>query len=75
MCLEDTATVGDALDLIEESGVSRLPVYHDTVDASRGVLYAQDLLLFLGRGSYDVQLAQIAREPYSCRRQSRSRSS
>ncbi len=64
VCLEDTATVGDALDLIEESGVSRLPVYHDTVDDILGVLYAKDLLIFLGRGSYDVQLAKIAREPY-----------
>ncbi|PKQ38532.1 MAG: hypothetical protein CVT59_00075 [Actinobacteria bacterium HGW-Actinobacteria-1] len=64
VCLEDTATVGDALDLIEESGVSRLPVYHDTVDDILGVLYAKDLLIFLGRGSYDMQLAKIAREPY-----------
>ncbi len=64
VCLEDTATVGDALDLIEESGVSRLPVYHDTVDDILGVLYAKDLLIFLGRGSYDLQLAKIAREPY-----------
>ncbi|MCE5191499.1 MAG: hemolysin family protein [Actinomycetia bacterium] len=64
VCLEDTASVDDALDLIEESGVSRLPVYHETVDDILGVLYAKDLLLFLGRGSHDVELAKIAREPY-----------
>jgi putative hemolysin len=64
VCLEDTATVGDALDLIEESGVSRLPVYHETVDDILGVLYAKDLLIFLGRGSVDAQLSKIARTPY-----------
>jgi putative hemolysin len=64
VCLEDTASVGDALDAIEESGVSRLPVYHETVDDIVGVLYAKDLLLCLGRGACDVPLASIAREPF-----------
>jgi putative hemolysin len=48
-CLEDTATLADALALIEESGVSRLPVYHETVDDVLGILYAKDLLLALGK--------------------------
>lgn len=64
VCLQDDATVGDALDLIEESGVSRLPVYHETVDDILGVLYAKDLLIFMGRGGYDVKLASIAREAF-----------
>jgi len=64
VCLEDTATVSEALDAIEQSGVSRLPVYHDTVDDILGVLYAKDLLLCLGRGTCDVPLPSIAREPF-----------
>ncbi|MDO8950454.1 MAG: hemolysin family protein [Actinomycetota bacterium] len=64
VCLEDTATVSEALDAIEQSGVSRLPVYHDTVDDILGVLYAKDLLLCLGRGTCEVPLGSIAREPF-----------
>ncbi len=64
VCLEDTATVSEALDTIEQSGVSRLPVYHDTVDDILGVLYAKDLLLCLGRATCNVPLSSIAREPY-----------
>jgi CBS domain containing-hemolysin-like protein len=65
VCVEDTATVAEALDLIEESGVSRVPVFPDTLDHIRGVLYAKDLLLCIGRdGCADGQFASIAREPY-----------
>ena len=64
VCLEDTATVAEALAAIEESGVSRVPVYHDTVDDILGVLYAKDLLLCLGRGTCELPLSGIAREPF-----------
>ncbi len=50
VCLEDDVTVGEALDVIEEAGYSRLPVFHETLDDIRGVLYAKDLLLETGRG-------------------------
>ncbi|MGB4592894.1 MAG: hemolysin family protein [Coriobacteriia bacterium] len=62
--IEDTASVSEALAMIEESGVSRVPVYHDTVDDIRGVLYAKDLLVCLGKGPCDEGIAAIAREPY-----------
>jgi CBS domain containing-hemolysin-like protein len=62
--LPDTATLQDAIDLIRERGYSRLPVYHDTIDDVRGVLYAKDLLGPLGGGQTAVDLAKIARAPY-----------
>ncbi len=65
VCLEDTATVAEALDMIGQSGVSRVPVFHDTLDDIRGMLYAKDLLLCIGRGEcVDGRLVSIAREPY-----------
>ncbi|HZL06141.1 MAG TPA: hemolysin family protein, partial [Coriobacteriia bacterium] len=65
VCIEDTATVSEALEVIEQSGVSRVPVFHDTLDDIRGVLYAKDLLLCIGGGRcVDGQLVSIAREPY-----------
>ena len=42
--LPDDATVSDAVEVIERTGYTRLPVYADTVDDVRGVLYAKDLL-------------------------------
>ncbi|MHB1340429.1 MAG: hemolysin family protein [Coriobacteriia bacterium] len=62
--IEDTADVSEALAIIEASGVSRVPVYHDTIDDVRGVLYAKDLLVCLGRGACEGGIASIAREPY-----------
>ncbi len=42
--IEDTATIDEALAAITAAGVSRVPVYHDTLDDVRGILYAKDLL-------------------------------
>lgn len=61
--LEDTATVAEAIELISSTGVSRVPVYHETVDDVRGVLYAKDLLTALQNGSTAMPAA-LAREPY-----------
>jgi CBS domain containing-hemolysin-like protein len=44
VCLEDTASIDDAIATITAAGVSRVPVYHDDLDDIRGVLYAKDLL-------------------------------
>jgi putative hemolysin len=44
VCLEDTATIDEAITTITAAGVSRVPVYRDTLDDIRGVLYAKDLL-------------------------------
>lgn len=64
VCLEDTATVDDALATVREHGFSRLPVYHDTVDDVRGVLYAKDLLLRLGDGREGISIAELARPAF-----------
>ncbi|MBK5211188.1 MAG: HlyC/CorC family transporter [Coriobacteriia bacterium] len=42
--LEDTATISDAVDMVEDSGCSRIPIYHDDLDDIRGILYSKDLL-------------------------------
>ena len=66
VCIEDTATVAEALEVIRDNGYSRLPVYHDTLDDIRGVLYAKDLLLALGPDGCTTleSPAQLARPPY-----------
>jgi CBS domain containing-hemolysin-like protein len=42
--VERSATFGEAVEIFEKSGYSRLPVYEDTLDHVVGVLYLKDLL-------------------------------
>jgi len=62
--LPDTATPAEAIAMIESLGYSRLPVFHETVDDVRGVLYAKDLLSALGSGREVDDLTAISRPPY-----------
>jgi len=44
-------------------GHSRIPVYHENLDDIRGILYAKDLIKYLGDGQ-DFHLDQVLREVY-----------
>lgn len=61
VALEDTATISEALAVITAAGVSRVPVYHDTLDDVRGILYAKDLLPALAAGSLDARPIDMVR--------------
>jgi CBS domain containing-hemolysin-like protein len=62
--LPDTAQTDDAVRLIDRTGYSRLPVYHESIDDIRGVLYAKDLLVALAAGRGTGPVAELARPPY-----------
>jgi CBS domain containing-hemolysin-like protein len=64
ICLEDTVEIAEAVDVVRSSGCSRLPVFHDTLDDIRGVLYAKDLLVCVGADECPTGVAGLAREPY-----------
>ncbi|UCE27176.1 MAG: HlyC/CorC family transporter [Candidatus Coatesbacteria bacterium] len=42
--IDETASIGDAVELISRHGYSRLPVYRERVDDVRGAVYARDLI-------------------------------
>ena len=46
--LPTTATLAESLETIRESGHSRFPLYDGSLDDVRGVVYAKDLLPYLG---------------------------
>ena len=48
IALEATAALPEVKRLVEESGHSRIPVYEGSLDHVAGILYARDLLHFLG---------------------------
>lgn len=61
--LPDTATIDDAVELIAETGFTRIPVYRDTIDDIRGVLYAKDLLGILRGCDLSRRVIELARTP------------
>jgi CBS domain containing-hemolysin-like protein len=59
----DTASVGDVLALVQERGFSRIPVFHERMFNTIGVVTSHDLL-----GVLDPHLpvTSVMREPLSC---------
>lgn len=58
------ASVGDVMRMITETGMSRIPLYGDSLDNILGVIYAKDLLAYLQSGDFRPELREIARPPY-----------
>ncbi|PRD44227.1 magnesium/cobalt efflux protein [Phyllobacterium phragmitis] len=47
--IEITTTLGETLELFEQSGHSRMPVYSDTLDDPRGMIHIRDVLSHITR--------------------------
>ena len=62
-CLPDSATAQDAVEMVQHYGYSRLPLFHDTLDDIRGVVYAKDLLPAILKDP-TVSPATLARKAY-----------
>ncbi len=65
--LEIGMTFDEVMGVVRESGYSRLPVFGDSQDDIRGVLYARDLLPLINTGGEEasaVQWQDLIREPY-----------
>jgi CBS domain containing-hemolysin-like protein len=54
--------IKDIIEIIIQSGHSRIPIYQDNIDNIVGTLHAKDLLTFWGRE--DVIVQDIVRPPY-----------
>lgn len=52
------------MEVVLQSGYARIPVYEDTQDNIRGVLYARDLLPFIGKEDKKFQWQNLVRKPY-----------
>lgn len=61
--IPDTATADEAVEVITNAGYSRVPVYHETLDDIRGIVYAKDLLAAIVRDR-DVRPVHIARRAF-----------
>lgn len=64
VCVSSDKTIGEALEIAQEAGFSRIPVYEDNLDNVVGILYVKDMLDFVRRGKLNVLVKDLAREPY-----------
>jgi CBS domain containing-hemolysin-like protein len=48
--IEENAPLSELLHLFDASGVSRIPIFHDTLDDPRGMVHIKDLMAYLTRG-------------------------
>lgn len=63
--VENIDTVDEVLKLAIEEGYSRLPVYREDIDTIIGVVYAKDLLKYVGkRLPADINAEKIMRPPF-----------
>ena len=60
---EVTATPKELLELIQQSGHSRIPIYEERIDNIKGVVYVKDILLNLATNQ-PWSIPEIMRTPY-----------
>jgi putative hemolysin len=62
--LESQATLDQAVDILMETGHSRMPVYEESIDNILGLLYAKDLLPVWREGNQMTSLRELLRPAY-----------
>ena len=62
--VEDTITLESTLTVFHETGISRLPVYHERVDNPVGVLNIKDVYAAVVTRTPNVRITDLAYDPY-----------
>lgn len=62
--LDVTMPFDRVMEVVIESGYSRIPVYEGSEDNIRGILFSRDLLPYIGKVSGDFDWVKLLREPY-----------
>ena len=63
-CVDWDASFDELLDMVRESGYSRMPVYVDTQDNIKGIIYAKDLLPYIGKQDASFKWQQLLRSAF-----------
>ena len=58
--IDESATLAELLHVFDTSGVSRIPVFHETLDDPRGVIHIKDLMAYLTRGGLPAARSGVA---------------
>jgi putative hemolysin len=62
VAVKESATTGEALEIVREHEFARMPVYRDDLDHITGILYAKDLLGVTERKGLDQPVVQSMRK-------------
>ena len=62
--LKSTDTLDEAMDIIGEKQFSKIPIYKDSMDNIKGILYAKDIIPYLIGSRPNVNILTLAREPF-----------
>ncbi|WP_292727476.1 hemolysin family protein [Methanoculleus sp.] len=62
--IEDTATLDSALSIFNETGFSRIPIYHEQIDNVVGLLNVKDLFAAVFRQQTSATIRSLMYEPY-----------
>jgi magnesium and cobalt transporter len=63
-CVGSEAPLSEVLNIILESGHTRIPIYKGNIDNIIGLVYAKDLLRYWGRPLDKIALDEVLRQPY-----------
>lgn len=62
--IEINSSFNQVMEIVLSSGYSRLPVYEETQDNIKGVLYSRDLLPYVGQATDNFNWQSLIRETY-----------
>ena len=62
--LKSDESIDRAMDIIGERQFSKIPIYKDTIDNIKGILYAKDIIPYLMGSRPNVNLQTLARQPF-----------
>ncbi|NYT06646.1 MAG: HlyC/CorC family transporter [Methanomicrobiales archaeon] len=62
--IEDIRTLDEAMQLFNETGFSRIPVYHDSVDNIIGILNIKDVFSTVFAGKRTVPIKELMYDPF-----------
>ncbi|MDF1535573.1 MAG: hemolysin family protein [bacterium] len=64
VAVDETAVVSEVLEVINNAGHSRIPVYAGDIDHVTGILYAKDLLKLWGKEPDQIRISSLCRKAY-----------
>ncbi len=62
--IEDTRTLDEAMQLFNETGFSRIPVFHDAVDNIIGILNTKDVFSTVFSGKRNIPIKELMYDPF-----------
>ena len=61
--IQSTASLDEAMDLITNEKISKIPVYKENIDNILGILYAKDIIPYLMGSRPKINLVNLSRDP------------